>query len=187
MSKKIMAITAPTIMALALSACSSMCKVEDGNRTAAAETTPTIPTETFNFKTPVTKVMITNTTGTTNVHNTATVGTASLNVSKVKTSQICEFNQEQKGSTLLVSVRNKGFTGAGDCEINIEVAVPATTEVNVTSTTGPVEIGLPNATQPNVTFESTSGRMTTDFKTVGKGTPKITVRTQSGGLTVKAL
>jgi hypothetical protein len=153
---------------------------------SAAEATKT-PSEIISLKTPVTKVVITNTTGTTAINNGASVGEASLNISKIRTSDICEFKQEQKGTQLYVSVRNRGFTGAGDCEINLELSIPAATEVNVVSTSGEVALNLPKDTQPQVEFQTKTGQMISEFKNNKKGEPRITVRTQSGNLSIKAL
>jgi hypothetical protein len=152
----------------------------------AAEATKT-NAEVINLKTPVTKVVISNTTGNTSITHGTSVAEASLNIEKIKTSDICEFKQEQNGSTLHVSVRNRGFTGKGDCEINLQVSIPAASDVSVVTTTGSVAFNLPKDSKPQVKFDTKSGQMTSDFENNNKGEPRITVRTQSGNLSIKAL
>lgn len=162
-----------------ISACSTTCK--------SAQVENSVQPELIALKGSVTKVIVMNTTGETHINNVASAGTASLEVSKVKTSNICEFHHEQKGDTLYVGVRNRGFTGAGDCEINLKIIAPSATETEVTTTTGHVTFTLPKLSQPQIQFESKTGQLRSPIKSNAEGSPKITVRTQSGDLTIKTL
>lgn len=95
--------------------------------------------EVIPFDQKIKKVIITNTSGVTLVKGTSRKN-AELRVTKVKVSDICEFRHETQVNILYVGVHNRGFTGAGDCEINLDFEVPTNAQLEITTGSGLTEI-----------------------------------------------
>jgi DUF4097 and DUF4098 domain-containing protein YvlB len=95
-------------------------------------------TREFDAKT-INKVAVENSAGKTTITATETEK-ATVEINRTKFSDKCELEIGQKGSILNIAVKKKGMFNFDNCEVNFDIKVPKTADLNLTVGSGKVAV-----------------------------------------------
>jgi DUF4097 and DUF4098 domain-containing protein YvlB len=104
---------------------------------------------------------------------------ATVEINRTKFSDKCELDVSQKGSILNVAVKKKGMFNFDNCEVNFEIKVPKTADLNLTVGSGKVAV---EKMQGELVFIIGSGNIVADG-----GFTKVQGMAGSGTIDIKGL